>query len=541
MPEVTGFSWTVLPEQKDTTPSVRIYFSMVTDGDKLYVFGGFDQRKKARFNDIQVYNPVTHRWDAITAGGDIPRPVNFHAATAYQRKMYVFGGDVGGKEINDFFSIELDSTSPRWTKIESKSVAPAPRYGHALATVGDNLVLVGGTCQGKYLDTVQLFSPATATWTTLASLPSPSAFHSLAEYQGKLVCYGGYSGTENIGKVFFYDFGSNRWQTLATDASPRIACGMSVYGDYLYAFGGFTQAGHSNELNRLNLKSLAWEAVRTPSSPVSRSYLHAAIMKGRFYIYGGFDGSASVNDLRCLVLDQTSTTSSASSSSSSTYSIAPSAPSPVPTDPSDNYVNILMTGTADSSISRAAESIMRRHGVDGLLFADGLLRLLGDFRKQLTQYVERTVAEEAKTSIPFDPKLVMRYVDYGFGREDVVATLEKLQKQGKDVENINIVVEALLAVGESSATSAPTPPPAVPPAPAVRQPSVTGLQTTIQGLEQQIADRDELKKCKICFENDIGCVFKDCGHLSVCMGCASSLRECPMCRKEIKGLMRIFW
>jgi len=50
--------------------------------------------------------------------------------------------------------------------------------------------------------------------------------------------------------------------------------------------------------------------------------------------------------------------------------------------------------------------------------------------------------------------------------------------------------------------------------------------------EGAIADPDVNRStCVICLENALDCVFVRCGHLCCCMGCASRLRQCPICRK----------
>lgn len=47
--------------------------------------------------------------------------------------------------------------------------------------------------------------------------------------------------------------------------------------------------------------------------------------------------------------------------------------------------------------------------------------------------------------------------------------------------------------------------------------------------------------CKVCLDNDVGVVFLPCGHLVVCIQCASGLSNCPICRKEILGNARTYF
>ncbi|KAJ8315519.1 hypothetical protein KUTeg_007669 [Tegillarca granosa] len=57
-----------------------------------------------------------------------------------------------------------------------------------------------------------------------------------------------------------------------------------------------------------------------------------------------------------------------------------------------------------------------------------------------------------------------------------------------------------------------------------------------------MAENEELKdrtRCKICCENSVSIVFLPCGHLVCCAQCAPALKNCAICRKEIKGTVRV--
>ncbi|KAH9488684.1 Baculoviral IAP repeat-containing protein 7 [Bulinus truncatus] len=44
--------------------------------------------------------------------------------------------------------------------------------------------------------------------------------------------------------------------------------------------------------------------------------------------------------------------------------------------------------------------------------------------------------------------------------------------------------------------------------------------------------------CKICLDNDVSVVFLPCGHLVSCADCASAMRNCPVCRSNVRGITR---
>jgi hypothetical protein len=48
-----------------------------------------------------------------------------------------------------------------------------------------------------------------------------------------------------------------------------------------------------------------------------------------------------------------------------------------------------------------------------------------------------------------------------------------------------------------------------------------------------IVEQDEqLKLCVVCFERELKAFISTCGHISMCMVCASACTKCPMCRKD---------
>lgn len=59
-------------------------------------------------------------------------------------------------------------------------------------------------------------------------------------------------------------------------------------------------------------------------------------------------------------------------------------------------------------------------------------------------------------------------------------------------------------------------------------------------LEEENRLLKEARLCKICMDNEIGVVFLPCGHLTTCVNCAPSLKDCPVCRSIIKATVRTF-
>ncbi|KAI8489823.1 Baculoviral IAP repeat-containing protein 2 [Branchiostoma belcheri] len=69
--------------------------------------------------------------------------------------------------------------------------------------------------------------------------------------------------------------------------------------------------------------------------------------------------------------------------------------------------------------------------------------------------------------------------------------------------------------------------------------SLEPRQETVS-LERELDRLREERMCKICMEEDAVIVFLPCGHFAVCQTCSATLCDCPICRKQIDGTVRVF-
>ena len=91
-----------------------------------------------------------------------------------------------------------------------------------------------------------------------------------------------------------------------------------------------------------------------------------------------------------------------------------------------------------------------------------------------------------------------------------------------------------LAISWTEFLAALSKPPAAPAPPPIEQ---------IIGDDQET--EDESKTCCVCMSNQKRCSIQPCGHYCLCIGCANQyiqdkLTSCPVCRKEIDRITRIF-
>lgn len=65
--------------------------------------------------------------------------------------------------------------------------------------------------------------------------------------------------------------------------------------------------------------------------------------------------------------------------------------------------------------------------------------------------------------------------------------------------------------------------------------------------DEEVLEMTGQKLCSVCASKKADVAFIDCGHMVTCIECATKLkndirpnRRCPMCRKEIKKLLKIY-
>ncbi|KPI38884.1 uncharacterized protein AB675_5744 [Cyphellophora attinorum] len=61
-----------------------------------------------------------------------------------------------------------------------------------------------------------------------------------------------------------------------------------------------------------------------------------------------------------------------------------------------------------------------------------------------------------------------------------------------------------------------------------------------RGVTHWAVAADEADLCQICYTDKINALFFDCGHVGTCMECAKQCECCPICRKEIKQVVKMF-
>jgi len=134
-------------------PPARTNHTMITWGDKLYLFGGTDGVHW--YNDVWSYSPQTNSWTQNECIGYIPSPREGHAAALVGDVMYIFGGRTEeGTDLGDLAAFRI--TTRRWYTFQNMGPSPSPRSGHSMTTVGKQIVVLAGEPSSAPRDPVEL-------------------------------------------------------------------------------------------------------------------------------------------------------------------------------------------------------------------------------------------------------------------------------------------------------------------------------------------------------------------------------------------------
>ncbi|KAH9937238.1 uncharacterized protein B0H18DRAFT_1113097 [Fomitopsis serialis] len=131
----------VEPAEGSPRPAQRTGHVCVTLENKIFLFGGTDCQY--HYNDTWVFDTITHMWSELTCIGFIPSPREGHAAALVDDVIYVFGGrGVDGKDLGDLGAFKI--SNQRWYMFQKMGPAPTPRSGHAMASMGSRVFVLGG-------------------------------------------------------------------------------------------------------------------------------------------------------------------------------------------------------------------------------------------------------------------------------------------------------------------------------------------------------------------------------------------------------------
>jgi len=203
-----------------------------------------------------------------------------HAVVSVGGIVYSFGGIVNNAAIANAY--KYSPATNTWTPIAS---LPAPRGWFSGASDGTYIYLLGGVDQNfNTTATLWRYDPVSNTYNT--SLPSytiPTYFHASAYLNGKIYRIAGSAiGTDFHVEV--YDIPTNTWSMAANYPFANHNLMAVALGSYIYAGGGNASP---EKTYRYDPGTDTWDDVAIADLPAGRSSAASDVYNGRWLLAGG--------------------------------------------------------------------------------------------------------------------------------------------------------------------------------------------------------------------------------------------------------------
>ncbi|KAI8745479.1 baculoviral IAP repeat-containing protein 2 isoform X1 [Biomphalaria glabrata] len=140
------------------------------------------------------------------------------------------------------------------------------------------------------------------------------------------------------------------------------------------------------------------------------------------------------------------------------------------------------------------------------------------------------------TPLKRDPA-VKTVVDMGFPYVEVIAAAEAIKNEG-NILSADKIYDRLVSDNINRRPNAPK----------IMELKLDGVNTEtlardterLRSLKEQNNQLRQQTVCKICMDKEVAVVFLPCGHLVSCTDCAAAMKDCPVCRNHVRGIVRAF-
>jgi N-acetylneuraminic acid mutarotase len=214
-----------------------MWHNATTLNGKIYVAGGENEAvvdgvsTGTPTKTLFVYDPATNSW---SRKADLPTRVQIVRQAGLRGMLYVY-------EINDHFwryNPKLDS----WTSLP---LPPSQHHTGTLSAVGDKIYLTGGS---KYVDRypyweynteLDVYDPATRSWSVKSPLPAAYNWSVAASFHGKLWVAGGASSDDRpVSDLYVYDPLTDTWAAGPSMLRTTMNAAAAWAGGKFFVIGG---------------------------------------------------------------------------------------------------------------------------------------------------------------------------------------------------------------------------------------------------------------------------------------------------------------
>eukprot|EP00747_Dinoflagellata_sp_TGD_P167747 gnl/TRDRNA2_/TRDRNA2_192771_c0_seq1.p1 gnl/TRDRNA2_/TRDRNA2_192771_c0~~gnl/TRDRNA2_/TRDRNA2_192771_c0_seq1.p1 ORF type:complete len:344 (+),score=60.64 gnl/TRDRNA2_/TRDRNA2_192771_c0_seq1:67-1032(+) len=290
----------LLPGQKRS----GLCASMIND--RIYIVGGHNGESPLR--TLESFTPgrsISDRGEWTELPPMLARRA-YPAAGVLDGKMFVMGGSSDGRTLN---TVEVfDPESNQWAFWFTMPPMQTKRTMHASTSAGGRLFVCGGFDGLRDLTTVECYDPKTNSWSWKDKMNVGRSYLAAVQVRGGIYALGGQdrlaeSGPRAHNMVEVFDLYSERWVPVEPLKTGRLglagACLVSEDGDeYVYATGGSDGDEVLSSVEVLNVQEGKW--YDAPPMGCPRLGHVAMVVDNKLYVMGGFDGKGLVDHFECF-------------------------------------------------------------------------------------------------------------------------------------------------------------------------------------------------------------------------------------------------
>ena len=298
--------------QKADMPTARSDFSTCVVDGKIFVIGGSLQLEWDEYGDqslstVEMYDPETDTWEGKA---NMPTVRSNVSVSVVDGKIYAIGGSKMKKiqiprgfntESEELPTVEMyDPATDTWTQ---KADMPTPKKTKTCVVDG-KIYAIGGWStanEQSQLETVEVYDPATDTWAKAQSMNHARCSAAISVVNGEIYAMGGIGWPPNrdqsgrylsslyLSNVEVFNPKTNRWRERTEMSVPKAAHSTSVIDDKIYVMGGHLQEGRKTKtLSAIEVYDPATDRwIQAPDMLIGKSGHTTEVIDGQIYILGG--------------------------------------------------------------------------------------------------------------------------------------------------------------------------------------------------------------------------------------------------------------
>ena len=180
------------------------------------------------------------------------------------------------------------SSSARTSAWQTLATMSTPRTNFGLGSYDRKIYLIGGETTDGVSDLVERYNPASNSWVQLAPLSTPVADIQVVEIGSRLYVAGGRLASGNISKQFIaYDPNRDQWSSLPDLPAPRSQYAAVTMNGKYYLFGGWDGTAYRADIWVFDPDTQTWDDTAQTPMPEARGRMSVSIVGETIHLLGG--------------------------------------------------------------------------------------------------------------------------------------------------------------------------------------------------------------------------------------------------------------